>query len=195
MEYKEEKTLEIRLNRVDCPPHDQDDIQRPSRTLRRSISLEEHSKIMLDYVNGNDTKLPLKMKDITGKGRGIVTTAIIPKESFVVEYVGELISGKKAKEKELKYSTSTKNIGSYMFFFRHNDKTLCIDASEESSRIGRLINHSKSKANIRPKVIVYQDFPRIVFISTRIIEEGEELLYNYADQRKESTNNFPFLKY
>ena len=80
-------------------------------------------------------------------------------------------------------------------FHVSNDKTLCIDASEESSRIGRLINHSKSKANIRPKVIVYQDFPRIVFISTRIIEEGEELLYNYADQRKESTNNFPFLKY
>ena len=188
------KQLKIQLTRVDS---NMDAVhQRPSRgmTLRKPMSLEEYIKMMLDFVAGNDHKLPLKVQEIASKGRGIVATDTIPKDTFVVEYVGELISGKKARENELQITDSQENVGNFMFFFKFKEKSLCIDASKESQRLGRLINHSRSKSNIKPIVILHQDIPRIVFVSTRIILQGEELLYDYGDQRKQSTYDFPFLK-
>ena len=98
-----------------------------------------------------------------------------------MEYSGELISGKKAKENESIYSRRKQ--GNFLFFLKHLDKLFCIDATKESPRLGRLINHSKCEANIKPKMIIYEDNPRIVFFSTKIIEQGEELLFSYEDTR------------
>ena len=188
------KQLKIQITRVDS---NTDEVhQRPSRgmTHRKPMSLEEYINMMLDFVAGNDYKLPLKVQEIACKGRGVVATETIPKETFVVEYAGELISGKEARKIELQITDSKENVGNFMFFFKFKEKSLCIDASKESQRLGRLINHSKSKSNIRPIALLHQDVPRIVFVSTQIILQGEELLYDYGDQRKQSTYDFPFLK-
>ena len=189
----ESKHLKVQLSRIQSSNPEVDSGRRPTRHLTMPVNFEEEAQMMIDFVNGNDAKLPLTVAEIPGKGRGIISTEIIPKDTFVVEYVGEMITGKKAKEMERVYSS--KDVGSFMYFFRNGDKLFCIDATLDSPRLGRLINHSIELANIKPKLIFHKKLPHIVFFSTRIIQKGEELLYPYGDQRKESVKNFPFLKH
>ena len=61
-----------------------------------------------------------------------------------------------------------------------------IDATVDDKRPGRFINHSKQH-NIKPKLVVLDDKPRILFFfATRDIDQGEELLYDYNDCSKEA---------
>lgn len=39
-----------------------------------------------------------------------------------------------------------------MYFFKHREQTVCIDATAESAFKGRLINHSALRPNLRTKV-------------------------------------------
>ena len=83
-----------------------------------------------------------------------------------------------------------------------------IDATEDTGRLGRLINHSRKKANLNLKVLEENNFkygengnmdpssikktPRVFLIAKREINEGEELLYDYGD--RSSIQEFPWLK-
>ena len=57
-----------------------------------------------------------------------------------------------------------------------------IDATFESGRLGRLVNHSKARANCRTRVVVVDGMPRLVFIATKDILPGQELYYDYGDR-------------
>lgn len=62
---------------------------------------------------------------------------------------------------------------------------MCIDAHEESCQClamtyGRLTNHSSKRANIRPRLFVYNDRDVILFSISRDITVNEELLFYYA---------------
>jgi histone-lysine N-methyltransferase SETD8 len=61
--------------------------------------------------------------------------------------------------------------------------------------MGRLINHSKSQANLSTKTIIVDGAPRLVLFAARDIEANEELLYDYGDRRKESLANHPWLAF
>ena len=85
---------------------------------------------------------------------------------------------------------STRGILSY------HDEIFCllsIDATKEDKRLGRLINHSKTKANVVTKVVEVDGSPRLCLIAKRDIEIGEELQYDYGDRRKEAIELFPWL--
>jgi histone-lysine N-methyltransferase SETD8 len=69
-----------------------------------------------------------------------------------------------------------------------------IDATTESSRLGRLVNHSRF-GNLGPKVIEILGLPRIVLIAKSDIKEGEELTYDYGDRSKKSLIYHPWLAY
>ena len=59
----------------------------------------------LKTIGENDCKLPLKIVyNLPEKNRGIITTKNLRKGDFVVEYSGELISEKTAKDRELQYT-------------------------------------------------------------------------------------------
>ena len=59
------------------------------------------------------------------KGRGIVAREDFKVDEFVVEYNGELITSyAAAKEKEAFYAQHPDQYGSYMYFFKHREKTL-----------------------------------------------------------------------
>jgi hypothetical protein len=59
----------------------------------------------LKKIGENDCKLPLKIVyNLPEKNRGIIATKKFFKGDFVVEYSGELISEKTAKERELQYT-------------------------------------------------------------------------------------------
>ena len=47
---------------------------------------------------------------------------LIPSGSFILEYAGELISKKEADKREMYYSKV--NYGSYMFYFRYENRDL-----------------------------------------------------------------------
>ena len=52
------------------------------------------------------------------KGRGVIATRAFSPGEFVVEYIGELISGSEARSREDEYKKDP-NVGSFMFFFSH----------------------------------------------------------------------------
>ena len=80
-----------------------------------------------------------------------------------------------------------------MYFFKYQEKQYCIDATSESSRYGRLINHSKLTPNCKTKVVMLGDTPRLILVAKTDIVAGTELLYDYGDRRKESLKANPWL--
>ena len=79
-------------------------------------------------------------------------------------------------------------------FFKFNEKNWAIDATTENEEsFGRLINHSKSLANLRPKVFVIGGKPKVMLIATKEVQKGQQLFYDYNDKRKQAQLDFPWL--
>ena len=74
-----------------------------------------------------------------------------------------------------------------IFFF------LCsVDATAESGRLGRLVNHSRS-GNLITKTVSIMNRPHLVLIAKEDIPAGEEVTYDYGDRSKESIRYHPWL--
>lgn len=69
-----------------------------------------------------------------------------------------------------------------------------IDATK-SNRIGRFVNHSKHSYNALSKVVTVNSEPHLCLIAARSIAIGEEILYDYADNRQEVVKANPWLKH
>ena len=54
-----------------------------------------------------------------------------------------------------------------MYFFQTKGQKYCIDATAETGRYGRLINHSRLHANLLPKVVsrIYENYVYKIFLS------------------------------
>lgn len=68
-----------------------------------------------------------------------------------------------------------------------------IDATSESGRLGRLVNHSRLNPNLLTKVVTFKDTPRLILVARDDITAGTELLYDYGDRSKESLAAHPWL--
>jgi len=127
----------------------------------------------------NDAFLGLEVVQIPRKGRGVVATRRIKCGEPVVEYKGTLLSHSEAKVLQ-----SNGKDGTYMFYgqiqWRSRHQRFCIDASWESGRFGRLVNHSKLKPNCVIQVESIEGEPHLILVAAQDIEEGEELTYNYG---------------
>lgn len=64
--------------------------------------------------------MSLQVEYFADKGRGVVTTKLFEQGTFVIEYIGELITKELAVARETTYSR--KNVGNYMFYFTYKDK-------------------------------------------------------------------------
>lgn len=71
----------------------------------------------------------------TVRGRGVYTTKKFFRNDYIVEYAGELLTQAQAKQRETVYGRNH-NIGCYMYYFRWGEKVFCVDATEETSRLG-----------------------------------------------------------
>ena len=61
-----------------------------------------------------------QVKQFGTKGRGVVTTRKFKKGEFVVEYIGDLIDVREAKERESRYAQdATKGCYNYYFTFQN----------------------------------------------------------------------------
>ena len=134
----------------------------------------------------------LKIQVNPEKGRGIFADKVFLKGDFVCEYAGELIEVQEAKEREIEYEEDPE-IGCYMYYFEYKSKKYCIDATEETDRLGRLLNHSKTVSNVSSKLFPINDVPYLIFCASVDIQPGEELLYDYGDRSKKSLDDHPWL--
>lgn len=68
-----------------------------------------------------------------------------------------------------------------------------MDATSESRRLGRLVNHSRSQGNLIPKVVEVEDRPHLLLVARVDIAPGDELLYDYGDRSRVSLKYHPWL--
>lgn len=163
---------------------------RRSERKTKKIVLEEWQKAIEDAIL-SEREEGLEVHNFEGKGRGIVTTRDFSKGEFVVEYAGELISMAEAKVREALYAQD-QNTGCYMYYFKHRNTQYCVDATAESGRLGRLVNHSRN-GNLVTKTVIVENKPRLVLVAKEDIPAGEEVMYDYGDRSKESIRHHPWL--
>lgn len=167
-------------------------IRRSERKPKAEIIKEEMENIM-SYLNmTDDSHHGIEIAAIENKGRGVKAVKSFSKGDFVVEYSGDLVDIGTAKDLETKYSLDASK-GCYMYYFKHKGKQYCIDATTESGRYGRLVNHSRVSPNCVTKVVMVSEVPRLILVAKHAISPGEELLYDYGDRSKESLKAHPWL--
>lgn len=124
----------------------------------------------------NGLRARLQLYRTRKMGWGVRSMQDIPLGTFVCEYVGELISDSEADVREE---------DSYLFDLDNKDGELyCIDARFYGN-ISRFINHLCEPNLIPVRVFMsHQDlrFPRIAFFSSRHIQAGEEIGFDYGER-------------
>lgn len=107
--------------------------------------------------------------------------------SIICDYHGKVITGAEG----WKLVESIKGDTAYLFFFQAAGRDLCVDAETfpcechpTENTMGRMINHSSKRANLRP-VHCMMNFPEgqrdvILFQAKRDIHLCEELLFDYT---------------
>ena len=75
----------------------------------------------------------------------------------------------------------------FIFFFS-------VDATKDNGCMGRLLNHSKTKANVVTKLFEIDSLPYLALLAKRDISVGEELVYDYGDRSTKAVQLFPWLE-
>ncbi|KAK7895501.1 hypothetical protein WMY93_020826 [Mugilogobius chulae] len=165
-------------------------IRRSSRKSQTELQCEQ--KKLIDELIIKGIEEGMQVQQIEGKGRAVFATRSFQKGDYVVEYHGDLLQRTDAKTREAEYAKNPAT-GCYMYYFQYLCKTYCVDATKETGRLGRLINHSKN-GNCQTKLHDINGVPHLILVASRNIDEGEELLYDYGDRSKESIAAHPWLK-
>ncbi|XP_018608381.1 histone-lysine N-methyltransferase SUV39H1-like isoform X3 [Scleropages formosus] len=139
-------------------------------------------------------------KTANGRGWGVRTMEHIRKNSFVMEYVGEIITTEEAEKRGRIYDRQG---ATYLFDLDYVEDVYTVDAAHYGN-ISHFVNHSYVIVILcrgqlcsndilicNPNLQVYNVFinnlderlPRIAFFSTRHIKAGEELTFDYKMQR------------
>ncbi|XP_043924512.1 N-lysine methyltransferase KMT5A-A-like [Protopterus annectens] len=165
-------------------------VRRSFRKTKGELESDEKKRIDEFITRGKEEGLKVEITD--GKGRGVIATKPFFRGDYIVEYNGELIEYLEAKKREKLYEQDPA-AGCYMYYFQYLSKTYCIDATKETGRLGRLINHSKN-GNCHTKLHDIRGVPHLILVASCDIREGEELLYDYGDRSKASLEAHPWLK-
>jgi len=158
----------------------------PGRRLSRVENIgREGSRLERVLTTKNDASLGLRQVQVEGKGRGVLTTKRFLKGEPVVEYKGILLSYSEAKAKQDSGGDPT-----YMYYhggvqsYCSRPQRFCVDASWDSGKFGRLVNHSKKKPNCEVKVEMVHKEPHLILVALHDIGVGEELTYDYGIKDK-----------
>ncbi|XP_062511210.1 N-lysine methyltransferase KMT5A-A-like isoform X2 [Corticium candelabrum] len=118
----------------------------------------------------------LMVKDTEGKGRGVFASRKFKRGDLICEYSGELLSKREADKREKEYE-GRPECGCYMYYFKFKGKSLCVDATKDNGRMGRLLNHSKTRSNVIAKRGVSLRLRREMRQSVAIISLAHEVAY------------------
>ena len=82
-----------------------------------------------------------------------------------------------------------------MYYFEWKNKKYCVDATIDptSKSLGRLINHSRKSPNCKTSVYEFRGQPHLIFVATRDIPTGHELLYDYGETDRLAIEANPWL--
>lgn len=69
-----------------------------------------------------------------------------------------------------------------------------IDATAETGKLGRLVNHSRN-GNLVTKTVMMGKHPHLVLIAKDDLPVGVELTYDYGDRSKEALQHHPWLAF
>ncbi|XP_024946266.1 histone-lysine N-methyltransferase PR-Set7 isoform X2 [Cephus cinctus] len=164
-------------------------VRRSVRKSKKAVLEEKQrdleNKVLCQVEEG------LEIRHFAGKGRGVVTTREFSKGEFVVEYIGELVDQVTAKKREALYAQD-QNTGCYMYYFQHRNHQYCVDATAETEKLGRLVNHSRN-GNLVARVVDVGSIPHLVLTAKEDIPAGVEVTYDYGDRSREAIRNHPWL--
>ena len=150
---------------------------------------EKHTQRKLDRRE----QKRLKVIEIPGKGRGVIAKRNITKGKYICEYIGDLMTGEIGRMMEEEHERNG-DLSCTLYFNFHSEE-FAVDATSESLKMGRLINHSKKFPNSAPKVLeLRHGDPRVIFEAIRDIKKGEEILYDYNERRKQVRDSLEWLK-
>jgi histone-lysine N-methyltransferase SETD8 len=173
---------------------EQDELQkRPKRRVSSEIKKIQAEQLSLLLHNTDETKLGLEVRKTSdGRGRGVFTLIDRTRKSFICEYVGDTVPKDVADRRVDEYEVQgAENF--YQYYFSFKNQNMCVDAQEESGKLGRLFNHTKKTPNCIAKLIEVENSPRIVLFALKDICKGSELLFDYGDRRKASILAHPWL--
>ncbi len=116
----------------------------------------------MGYKHPRPTKYTFKAKRGLS-GLGLFTEMEIPRDEFVIEYWGTIVSDDEADE-----------VGGKYLFRLENEKTILGNHKENKAR---LLNHS-----CKPNCVAEMDGKRIFIYARRKIQPSEELTYDYGKE-------------
>ena len=167
-------------------------VRRSKRLALPSPETRRRELIKQRLNANNDADSSLEVRITATKGRGVFAVKPFEPGDFIVEYAGELLSSQEAEAREVAYANDPSK-GCYSFFFQAGGQKWCVDATAESGRIGRLVNHSRKRPNARPEVFYLDDQPRLILVACRLIKPNDEINYDYGDSSFESRQAYPWL--
>ncbi|KAH3774896.1 hypothetical protein DPMN_176290 [Dreissena polymorpha] len=118
------------------------------------------------------------------QGLGLYAAKDLEMHTMVIEYIGDLIRNEVANRREKTYESQ--NRGVYMF--RIDDNTVC-DATMAGGP-ARYINHS-CDPNCVAEVVDIDKEGKIIIITNRRINKGEELSYDYQFDQEDEDSKIP----
>ncbi|KAJ3784971.1 hypothetical protein GGU11DRAFT_721283 [Lentinula aff. detonsa] len=142
--------------------------------------LSEHCRCQEHCLNQRFQKkqyAPIEIVLTDKKGYGLRAEDDLPQDSFIYEYVGDVVSNSSFKKRMRDYATE----GIKHFYFMMLQKDEFIDATK-SGGIGRFANHSCNPNCYVAKWTIDQHV-RMGIFSKRNIRKHEELTFNYNVDR------------
>lgn len=168
---------------------------RSAATYEKFSAKENRNKNIIYHLECNTDPDHIEEREdpMEVKGRfGVFATRKINKAAFVCEYAGDLIDRREAERRDEIYELNRK--GSYMFYFNWNNKCYCLDATEPTYRLGRLVNHSRKNPNAKMEIFTHSNKPYLILTAIREIQPNEEILYDYGERNKNAIKANPWLE-
>ncbi|HVJ45484.1 MAG TPA: SET domain-containing protein-lysine N-methyltransferase [Luteolibacter sp.] len=143
---------------------------------KKTNSVEEknnlHKKLLELWKRGQSDLCEVRDSDI--HGRGVYAKTFIPKETEVIEYIGELIGKEESDRRALTQHARSVESGDAAVYIFTLSKNYDIDGNVPWNT-ARLINHS-----CNPNCEAWIIGRRIYIYSLRDIQKGEELSFDYG---------------
>ena len=134
----------------------------------------------INRVVQNGIKFSLEVFQAGKKGYGLKTLDFIPKDSFVSEYAGEVLTLDEALRRTRAMKPNDMNFIMVIRECLANGKVIRTHIDPSSiGNIGRFINHSCEPNLYLITVRVDNDIPKVALFAIRDIGANEELSYSY----------------
>lgn len=117
-------------------------------------------------------------------GFGLFAAEEIKKDQFIIEYVGELVSGEEGDRRYIRRQNVFEDAKPLSFNFTLLKSCVVWVDGARYGNLSRYVNHaleSNSRCNVTPKILLVNGGFRIAFRAKRNIKAWEELLFDYGE--------------